>query len=81
MNPLQYKIDFLMFIRGISHGYNGTHDKLVMALNLKDFLIFFFLFRYFFFKNNVVEIVRKISTLHINIRGTDCLQSFSIWIL
>ena len=38
MNPLQYKFDFLMFIRGISHGFNGTHDKLVMARNLKDIL-------------------------------------------
>ena len=34
----------------------------------------------FFFKN-VVGIVNKISTLHIHIRGTDCLQSFSLWIL
>ena len=37
-NPLQYKFDFWMFIRGISHGFNGTHDKLVMARNLKDIL-------------------------------------------
>ena len=59
-----------MFIRGISHGFNGTHDKLVMARNLKDI-----------FKNNVVGIVREISTLHIHVRGTDCLQSFSLWIL
>ena len=36
MNPLRYIFDFWMFIRGISHGFNGTHDKLVMALNLKD---------------------------------------------
>ena len=28
-----------------------------------------------FFKNNVVGIVHKISTLHIHIRGTDGLQS------
>ena len=42
--------------------------------------IFCDLFRYFYFKNNVVEIVHKISTLHIHIRGTDCLQSFSLWI-
>ena len=33
-----YKFDFWMFIRGISHGFNGTHDKLVMARNLKDIL-------------------------------------------
>ena len=32
------QIDFWMFIRGISHGFNGTHDKLVMARNLKDIL-------------------------------------------
>ena len=38
MNPLQYKFDFWMCIRGISHGFNGTHDKLVMARNLKDIL-------------------------------------------
>ena len=38
MNPLRYKFDFLMFIRGISHGFNGTHDKFVMARNLKDIL-------------------------------------------
>ena len=38
MNPLQYKLDFWMFIRGISHGFNGTQDKLVMARNLKDIL-------------------------------------------
>ena len=30
--------------------------------------------RYFVFKNNVVGIVREISTLHIHVRGTDCLQ-------
>ena len=36
MNPLQYKFDFWMFICGISHGFNGTHDKLVMAPILKD---------------------------------------------
>ena len=65
-----------MFIRGISHGFDGTHDKLVMA-RIKR--IFCDLFRYFVFKN-VVEIVHKISTLHIHIRGTDCLQSFSLWI-
>ena len=35
INPLQYKFDFWMLIRGISHGFNGTHDKLV---NLKDIL-------------------------------------------
>ena len=36
MNPLRYKLDFWMFIRGISHGFNGTHDKLVMTRNLRD---------------------------------------------
>ena len=49
-----------------------------MAQNLKDILWYF---RYFVFKNNVVGIVREISTLHIHVRGTDCLQSFSLWIL
>ena len=29
-------------------------------------------------KNNLVEIVHKISTLHIHIRGADCFQSFSL---
>ena len=36
MNPLQYKFDFWMFIRGIGHGFTGTHNKLVMARNLMD---------------------------------------------
>ena len=36
--PLQYKFDFWMFLREISHEFNGTHDKLVMAQNLKDIL-------------------------------------------
>ena len=44
MNPLQYKFDFWMFIRGISNGFNGTHDKLVMALNLKDILWYLLIF-------------------------------------
>ena len=64
-----------MFIRGISHGFNGTHDKLLMARNLKDILLSFV------FENNVVGIVREISTMHIHRRGTDRLQSFSLWIL
>ena len=38
MNPLQYKVYFWMFIRGISHGFNGTQDSLVMAQNFKDIL-------------------------------------------
>ena len=38
LNPLQYKFDFWMYIRGISHGFNGTHAKLVMARNLTDIL-------------------------------------------
>ena len=38
MNPFQYKFDFWIFIRGIRHGFNGTHDTLVMARNLKDIL-------------------------------------------
>ena len=78
MNPLRYKFDFWVFIRGISHEFNGIHDKLAMARNLKDILRYF---RYFVFKNNVVGIVREISTLHVHVRGTDCLQSFSLWIL
>ena len=65
MNPLQY---FWMFIRGISHGFDETHDELVMVRNFKDIFIFFK------FTNNVVEIVHTISTLHIHIRDTDCLQ-------
>ena len=42
---------------------------------------YFVIFLDIFFKNNVMEIVHKMSTLHIHIRGTDCLQSFSLWIL
>ena len=34
-----------------------------------------------FFKNNVVEIVNKMSTLHIYICGPDCIHAFSSWIL
>ena len=34
-----------------------------------------------FFKNNVVEIVNKMSTLHIHICGPDCIHAFSLWIL
>ena len=30
---------------------------------------------------NVVKIVHKMSTLHIHIRCTDYIQSFSLWIL
>ena len=45
-----------------------------MARNFKD------IFRYFF-KNDVVEIVNKMSTLHIHIRGPDCIQAFSSWML
>ena len=41
MKLLQYKLDFWMFIRGISHGFNGTHDKLEMARNLKDIFVIF----------------------------------------
>ena len=60
-----------MFIRGISHGFNGTLDSLLMARNFKDIFGFF---KIFFFKNNVVEIVHRMSTLHIHIRGLDCIQ-------
>ena len=41
-------------------------------------MIFYDLLRHFF-KNNVVEIVNKMSTLHIH--STDCIQAFSLWIL
>ena len=34
-----------------------------------------------FFNNSVVDIVDKMSTLHMHIRGTDCIQSFSLLIL
>ena len=43
--------------------------------------IFCDILRHFFLKNNVVEIVHKMSALHIHIRGTNCIQSFSIWIM
>ena len=43
-------------------------------------MIFCDLFRHFF-KNNVVEIVNKMSTLHILICVPVCIQVFSLWIL
>ena len=33
------------------------------------------------FKSNVVEIVHRMSTLHIHICGPDCIQAFSSWML
>ena len=38
MHSLQYKLYFWMFIRGISHGFKGTHDYLVVDQNFKDIL-------------------------------------------
>ena len=64
MNPLQYKLYFWMFIHGISHGFNGTQDYLVMA---RIFQGYFVIFLYFFFNNNVMEIVHKMSTFHLHI--------------
>ena len=49
--------------------------------NCSEFQGYFVTILDIFFKNNVVGIVHKISTLHIHIRGTDGLQSFSLWIL
>ena len=46
------------------------------CLRLRISMIFHDLFSYFL-KNNVVEIVNKIYTLHIHIRGTDCIQACS----
>ena len=40
MNPLQYKLYFWMFIRGISYGFKGTQDYMVIAQNFKDIVIF-----------------------------------------
>ena len=42
------------------------------------YVIFFILF---FFKNNVVEMVHKMSTLHIHICGPDRIQAFLSWML
>ena len=45
MNPLQYKFDFWMFIRGISHGFNGTHDKLEFdGSEFKGYFVIFYIF-------------------------------------
>ena len=49
-----------------------------MARNFKDILCSFHIF---FFKNSVVEIVHRMSTLHIHIRGPDCIHAFSSWML
>ena len=51
MNPLQYTFYFWIFIRGISYGSECQ----------VYFVVFFDIF-----KNNVVEIVHKMSTLHIH---------------
>ena len=49
--------------------------------DISEFRGYFVIFLDFFFKNNVVEIVHKMFTLHIHIRGTNCIQSLSLWIL
>ena len=46
-----------------------------MALNFKDILLFF----QDFFQEQCDEIVNKMSTLHIQIRGPDCIQAFLSW--
>ena len=38
MNPLQYKLYYWIIIRGISHGFDGIQDQLVMARHFKDIL-------------------------------------------
>ena len=59
MNQLQYKLYFCMCLRKLA--MMGRHFKYIL--------------RYFrhYFKNNVVAIIRKMSTLHIHIRGTYCI--------
>ena len=47
-----------------------------MARNFKDILWSFI--DIFFLKKNVVEIVHKMSTLHIHICGSDCIHAFFI---
>ena len=42
MNPWQYRLYFLDLLYGISHGFDITHDLLVMTWSFKDILIFFF---------------------------------------
>ena len=71
---------FWMSIRGISHGFNGTQDCLVMARNFKD-ISCYFIYIYIYFRNNVIEIVHKMYTFHIHIRGPDCIQAFRAWML
>ena len=56
-------------------------DSIGHMINCSKFQGYFVIILDIFFKNNVVGIVHKISILHIHIRGTDCLQSFSLWIL
>ena len=46
-----------------------------------EFQGYFVIFLDSFFKNNVVEIVHRMSTLHIHIHGPDCIQAFSSWML
>ena len=45
------------------------------------YLGYFVIFLYIFFKNNEVEIVHKMSILHIHIHDTNYIQSFLLWIL
>ena len=51
----------------------------IFARKFKD--MFVIILDIFFLRTHMVGIVHKISTLHIHIRGTDCLQSFSLWTL
>ena len=78
MNPLQYKLYFWMCIRGNSHGFKWNTG---LFGDGSEFQGYFVIFLDIFFKNNVMEIVHKMSTFHIHIRGPDCIQAFPSWIL
>ena len=71
MNSLQYRLYFL----------GRLYVELGLIGDGSEFQGYFVIFLYIFFKNNVVEIVNKMSTLHIHIRDPDCIQAFLSWML
>ena len=75
MNPLQY----------IFYVYTWNYPWIRWNTGLigdgSEFQGYYVIFVDIFFNNNMVEIVHEMSTLHIHIRGTECIQVFSLWIV
>ena len=59
MSPWRYTFYSLDLLYGISHGFDITHDLLVMTWNFKDILRFVFTFVY------VMHIAYKMSAIYI----------------